>query len=246
MIKMDSKRFSYLAASVLFSVNAFAGAMGDVHHEPSPFVIGVEGGVVNVEWAKYGSIGGNNGNKNNSITNNSYSNLQSVYTSAFSGVGGAFLGHSFPVLRQLELIPTIGYLYVGKTSTQLNYTHTDKTTTLVTYGNVYYSNQLNVVDLTIQGNYTLDNGINFFLQPGVAILMNSYQWLASDLNFGDTDKDTNTSFRPEIALGIGKMLTQHINLFAKYRYIDGNDLNFAEPTLAPNVNVISVGLSYKG
>ena len=172
---------------------------------------------------------------------------QSSNTKSFPGAVGVFIGYKFPISVHAAFEPMLAYHYIGKSSTEatslvqpnLNSVNKQQVTVYTKATSV-----LNVVDLTIQGNYRLNSGVNFFVQPGVAIASNKFTQVdTSNLAYGGSG--TNRSFRPEVAFGMGTMVTKHVNVFAKYNYMRGNDLNSIFPTLTPNLSSLLLGISFE-
>ena len=238
---MKNKMFLTYCFTTLFSIIANAGTMGAVANDSmaiSPgFIFGVEGGVANID-----SLSLNNDVKNQRLGTNILL-AKSSAVNAFAGTVGVFVGYKFPIFTNIAFEPIVAYHYVAGTSTYNFISSSSNATTI--YNDIIGTKSIfDIVDLTVQANYRLNNGVNFFVQPGVAIVMNKFT-ITNTTNSLYEGSGTNTSFRPEVAIGFGKMLTKHFNLFAKYNYIKGNDVNIAFASSSPDISTINLGLSFE-
>lgn len=234
-----------LAATI--GQSAWAGTMGDVATcaiNPG-FIVGVEGGAAYSELPNIGLINTVLG----SITGGGTTAVTSIKD--YTGTLGGFVGYKFPISPNFAFEPMVGYHYIWAPSLDL-------TVSAVTpigpipVAVVNHTSNLNLVDLTIQGNYRLDNGWNFFVQPGFAVVMNKVTLSLGTMDSSTppvfnaaTSSSTVNALRPEVGVGFGAMVTDHVNLYAKYTYIKGNDLNAALPLWTPNLSTVQLGLSYE-
>jgi len=265
-ILMNKRLWFGVSLSVVIGSSAWAGTMGDKVMGIDPgFIVGVEGGVANVDWP-YSAISFNNGIGNNGGSTSGYDSstlLKTSSTNSFVGTVGAFIGYKFPISANIAFTPMVAYHYIANSwihgTADFSVSDSSSSPAFSPFPATQYSTEqskFNIVDLTIQGNYRLYNGVNFFLQPGVAIVINQFN-VAYTTSPVDGPKGplintaeinaagTSTAFRPEVAVGFGKMVTDHVNVFAKYTFILGNPVNVILPVLTPNISTINLGLSFE-
>jgi hypothetical protein len=193
------------------------------------WVLGVDAGVANNDW-ETGSILGAGGIGGNylSVTTENHS---------FVANEGAYLGYNIGLTHHIALEPSFGYHHVNN-----NYVHRNIYQAGAQVGVVNTDEKSNIFELLMSGIYNFDNGANVFAQAGAAI--DSTKITANTTGSALNGTSTNVSIRPEVGLGVGKSVSNNVDVYCKFSYIVGNSMASISTT-SPTYSMINAGLAFK-
>lgn len=243
--------FALAGVTAFFSVTGFAGTMGaqtDTAH--------------NAGWNIGADIGFGYLNTQEEdilapvpITVPQVTEIQSQSHSIGHVIGGGYLGYDVSISERLSIGMEGGYKYLG----QSHY----KSYAADTVSSNYFDNNIKVnqqaIDFLLSGRLLFWRNISFIGKAGVAYVRSQTK-ATSNFNVISFEGGLPTDvviwrIKPEVNLGVGYSINQHVDLNLMYIHIGGTDANVpgytryynATPDKLPGVfeyNGLSVGLSY--
>jgi opacity protein-like surface antigen len=186
------------------------------------WVFGVDGGIANNDWQSIGGI-----STIIQMLNIPYKTEDESYV----GNEGVFLGYAFQITRHLSLGPTFGYHHINN-----NFYHI----TTISNAFINFDENSDIYDLLMTSTYQFDNKFNIFAQAGAAFDRAELE-IASNAS---TASSRNVSTRPEVGFGIGRQLSNRVDIFCKYNYVIGNAVAPIN-ALSPTFSIMNAGVSIK-
>ena len=167
---------------------------------------------------------------------------------------GATLGYQYAFNDNVLLGVEASYLDFGKNDYKVNYKTTD------VYGNLYTVNAAQTLknsglQLMLVGTYLMNNGFNMFAKLGAI-----HETTNDSIGVTVTDSNSNSisrsrdysvsSWLPAMAVGVGYMPIQNLNVALQYEHVFGEDWN--DPNYTSNgypdrpmaQNVVTLGITY--
>ncbi|MCX7123483.1 MAG: outer membrane beta-barrel protein [Gammaproteobacteria bacterium] len=213
-----------IVISSLVAISMMGTAFADVSAQSGLYVNG-QAGYSFADSPDYTStLASNYGNYSYSQSDNNY-------------VLGATVGYDYALTQNWMTGLELGYLYMGETT--YNYT-------IPHVVNVSGSISNWGIQLMATGTYVMSSGWNFFGKVGGVYESTDVSGSASgSLSSGSTDQ---TGVLPALAIGMGYLFTQNLNLSLQYEHTFGsnwNDNNVSSDSSPMTQNILTLGLTYK-